>query len=544
MSSLQYQPLGVDQIRILRLLPGYKEDDLKGELSTVSIDDTAQCFDALSYMWGDPAPAGMIELSGLPLPIASNLAIALRHLRYVDKPLVIWIDAICINQEDLDERSRQVQLMRQLYRRADVVRIWINEPLVDSQSDAVRALQNFDGVSKTADDLWYGLGPDPSFWDPVAPLFRNRYWGRAWIQQEVLNAKLISPFTYHLSPAAREIGLGNNFWTLFELLSLQAPDLEVSNPRDRIYALMHLAEDYEDGQIVVDYSKSLVSVAIDAASCHVRLHHNVMFLMSARIVQPHEDQVNDLTQQQQAPTWLPPEWYGAVSSEYRISIGRFDSTTTCRPDSISISSRRLHLRGFRIDYVRRCLSRDLNTRQATPRQFGDSLLGYYLRVYAGVGMEKLSTDIFKVLLWTDDDAALRNFRRLLKNDFMDSRTADQHILSRGRPNGDLVRGVDLVTRVAIYQVVEELRDRLIIMTEDKLLAKVPSCAIQEGDEVWIVLGCPLPIVVRAQPNGTYVHICAAQMPSIQDDELVEGLSSDIQPGDRVGKWLVEDIELE
>ncbi|KAH7084171.1 heterokaryon incompatibility protein-domain-containing protein [Paraphoma chrysanthemicola] len=558
MSSFQYQPLGVGQIRILRVLPGYQENVLKGELSTASIDDTAQSFDALSYMWGDPAPIDTIELSGQPIPIASNLAVALRHLRYVDKPLVIWIDAICINQQDLDERSRQVQFMRQLYSRAEIVRIWINEPHVDSQSDAVRALQNFDSVPKTADDLWHGLGPDPSFWDPVAPLFRNNYWGRAWIQQEVLNARIIyvkwakhlAPFKYHTSPAARDVRIGNQFWTLDELLSLHAHELGISDSRDRIYALMHLAADYEDGQIVVDYSKTLVSVAIDATVCHVRSQHDVKFLMTARMVETREDQVSDHSQQQQAPTWLPLAWYEAVPPGKILDVKQFGSGTTCRPDSISISSRRLHLRDFRIDYVRRCLNHDLFIWQATPRQFCESLLGYYLRVYAGSTGEQGGPSPIEANL--DDDEALTIIMyeatigglALLFDLARDSRAADQHILSDGRLNGDLVQDVDPPTRAATYLIVNELWVQLILMTKDKLLAKVPNCAIQDGIEIWTVLGCPLPVVVRPQRNGTYIHICAAQMPSIQDNELIKGLSSDIQPGDRVGKWLVEDIELE
>ncbi|KAF2034246.1 hypothetical protein EK21DRAFT_41779, partial [Setomelanomma holmii] len=81
--------------------------------------------DALSYMWGDPTPTDKIKLQGTPLPIANNLATALRSLRYADKSLLTWIVAICINQQDLSERSKHVQLMRQLYRRAATVRVWI-----------------------------------------------------------------------------------------------------------------------------------------------------------------------------------------------------------------------------------------------------------------------------------------------------------------------------------------------------------------------------------------------------------------------------------
>jgi hypothetical protein len=175
-----YEPLQPDEIRILQLAPGHNEDTLIGELSVANIEDNAIKYDALSYMWGDPAPAGKIYISGKALPIASNLTVALHHLRYTEKPLIIWIDAICINQQNYDERAKQVQLMRKLYNRADTVRIWINEPGVDRDCDAVVALQNFPKVLRDKNEELTSMGEDPSFWDPLVPIFANQYWKRVW----------------------------------------------------------------------------------------------------------------------------------------------------------------------------------------------------------------------------------------------------------------------------------------------------------------------------------------------------------------------------
>jgi hypothetical protein len=175
-----YEPLQPDQIRILQLAPGHKGDTLVGELLVSSFNDNAIDYDALSYMWGDPAPADRISLSGKTLPIASNLTTALHHLRYSDKPLIIWIDAICIDQQNNDERARQVPLMRHLYKRASIVRIWINEPSVDSKCDAVVALQNFPVDLTNDDERVKSMGDEPTFWDPLVPIFTNKYWMRAW----------------------------------------------------------------------------------------------------------------------------------------------------------------------------------------------------------------------------------------------------------------------------------------------------------------------------------------------------------------------------
>jgi hypothetical protein len=186
--SFVYEPLEPGQIRVLQLAPGQKDDFFSGELITANIDDDALKYDALSYMWGDPAPMNTIYLSGKALPIASNLNTALHYLRYTDKPLVIWIDAICINQKDEIERAGQVQLMRRLYSGASMVRVWIDEPSIDGNSQVVAALIRFyeevNAMYIANNDLARsfvtGLGDDPRFWAPIMPIYTNEYWSRAW----------------------------------------------------------------------------------------------------------------------------------------------------------------------------------------------------------------------------------------------------------------------------------------------------------------------------------------------------------------------------
>jgi hypothetical protein len=178
--DLLYEPLQPGEIRILHLAPGSKDDTLIGELSIANIEHSAIEYDALSYMWGDPAPAGRIYISGKALPVASNLTMALQYLRYDDKPLIIWIDAICIDQQNYDERAEQVQLMRKLYRRANTVRIWIYEPDIDRDCDAIIALHNFPRALHNDHEKCKSMGKNPSFWDPLIPMFRNEYWNRVW----------------------------------------------------------------------------------------------------------------------------------------------------------------------------------------------------------------------------------------------------------------------------------------------------------------------------------------------------------------------------
>lgn len=195
----QDQQLGPCQIRLLHLAPGHVGNELVGELRVQSLDDNLTC-DILSYMWDDLTPVDSMIIHSKPnsgtstqrqmLPVAHNLNNALQSLNYPDKDktLIIWVDTVCINQMDLDERARQVTIMPQLYSRAQIVRSFINlEGSVDTECDAFKALQNF---TLTPDlEQSFDLGTDLMFFDPVAPMFANPYWSRVWVQQEVLSAK-------------------------------------------------------------------------------------------------------------------------------------------------------------------------------------------------------------------------------------------------------------------------------------------------------------------------------------------------------------------
>ncbi|CAN9099956.1 unnamed protein product [Alternaria alternata] len=99
-------------------------DDVKCHLETVSLNDNPK-FYAISYVWGDPNITLPITIDGKPLAITRNLCNGLQRLRKTDETLVIYADAACINQSDVNERSQQVQLMGEIYNSAQEVFIWL-----------------------------------------------------------------------------------------------------------------------------------------------------------------------------------------------------------------------------------------------------------------------------------------------------------------------------------------------------------------------------------------------------------------------------------
>ncbi|CAN9175100.1 unnamed protein product [Alternaria alternata] len=129
-AEMMYTPLDEDlnQIRILQL--NAASDDthfIECHISIASLDDPALEYEALSYVWGDRNNDQMIVLEGRLRRVTANLFRALQYLRHADRPRTLWVDAICIDQEDTDERGQQVSLMGPIFRKAETVVIWLGE---------------------------------------------------------------------------------------------------------------------------------------------------------------------------------------------------------------------------------------------------------------------------------------------------------------------------------------------------------------------------------------------------------------------------------
>lgn len=125
---------GHSSIRLLTILPGSFDTPLSCHLNEYqNCHDTP--YDALSYAWGESVPQQSISICGPAdseqstqyISITQNLSEALLHLRAESAPRKLWVDALCINQEDLEEKSLQVAHMGQVYRKADQVIVWLGE---------------------------------------------------------------------------------------------------------------------------------------------------------------------------------------------------------------------------------------------------------------------------------------------------------------------------------------------------------------------------------------------------------------------------------
>lgn len=132
-----YKPLSnssnTPQIRMLKLLPAEEPlDAVHCQLIVVAVHDCSP-YEALSYCWGNTTRNHTVHCNGLPLQVTQNLFSALQHLRSTQSPRTLWVDSICINQDDIGERSHQVLLMHDIFKRADRVISWIGPAAIDSE---------------------------------------------------------------------------------------------------------------------------------------------------------------------------------------------------------------------------------------------------------------------------------------------------------------------------------------------------------------------------------------------------------------------------
>jgi hypothetical protein len=194
-SSQFYDELpGLDHVRLIKLLPGSKNEQLQCEMETLTSIDSEDLYDALSYVWGDSTTTEGIICNGSIFQITTNLADGLRQLRYTDKPRMLWADAICINQTNDAEKSSQVRKMGDIYQAAKQVLVWLGRDNDGIAYDAFlliyetnQYLKAHYKTSVSLDSL--DICKDKSRWKNVTTLFALPWFRRVWVIQETGLAK-------------------------------------------------------------------------------------------------------------------------------------------------------------------------------------------------------------------------------------------------------------------------------------------------------------------------------------------------------------------
>lgn len=225
-SRFTYLPLesnSTNSFRIVTLLSGQGKSTLSCSLSHEDWRHPSQSYEAVSYFWGSPLRTKPILVDGKALQITSNLESALRHFRDEEngKSRRLWVDAICINQADRQERGQQVRQMFHIYNRASRVNVWLGDGTAGSDK-AMIFMNNtlapcfvsvgFSCMNEDANlksKFWeeWDAGKDvkclkaidhlitpkhAKTWSEIADLFCRPWWSRAWCVQELLSAQKVT----------------------------------------------------------------------------------------------------------------------------------------------------------------------------------------------------------------------------------------------------------------------------------------------------------------------------------------------------------------
>lgn len=205
------------EIRLLLLSPGLEDDEMQCSLKHVLLSSKPE-YEALSYAWGSSAKPRGVVCDDMEIPITESLFVALRYLRHPKEDGLsqsrekgdrcIWVDAICINQSDDNEKGSQVSLMGRIFSEARSTVVWLGE---DKNNKAENA---FDGINEIDEYLrMYAEGyQNPGLYQPnlrmedqfkakllgenvqtfnnkMKPIFDQSWFQRLWVVQEFVRAK-------------------------------------------------------------------------------------------------------------------------------------------------------------------------------------------------------------------------------------------------------------------------------------------------------------------------------------------------------------------
>ena len=200
--------LNRSQTRIVHIQPGSQSTQFVAYLEVIDLDfNSRPCYDAISYTCGDLTPVSSVYLTdiGIHLPIARNLTDAINRVLQDGIPGPFWIDAISINQTDVQERNQQVRLMTRIFVGAQQVLMWLGSDDGTLQS-ALRLLCKWANPCNDINlsmDLVYQIANTPQItnhveyirqldkettqqeWEILRAFFGRPYFRRAWIVQEI-----------------------------------------------------------------------------------------------------------------------------------------------------------------------------------------------------------------------------------------------------------------------------------------------------------------------------------------------------------------------
>ncbi|ENH63829.1 Heterokaryon incompatibility protein 6, OR allele [Fusarium oxysporum f. sp. cubense race 1] len=283
----------LSHIRLVYLHPG-TDEAVYCELITVSID-SAPSYEALSYTWGDPSRRESINMTTQgsettqQFSVTSNCYSALKRLRCRDRTRVLWIDALAIDQSNLDERNHQVSLMSRIYSQAAGVVVYLGESADNSDLAIEFIMECYD---PSPDNTSLSFPRSDTLMDALRNFFLRPWFTRVWVIQEVFLSSektiycgekeipwsAMENFKHYLVSARLQFRLpyvvskASNYFAaedagIFMLYALlDSRHCEATDPRDKIYSLLPILQSYNKSlNLIPRYQDTTAGIYTDCA---------------------------------------------------------------------------------------------------------------------------------------------------------------------------------------------------------------------------------------------------------------------------------------
>ena len=326
LNRLHYAQLdqNTKEIRLVLLEHGEPGIDIKCRLIHTTLRNHP-AYKALSYCWGEVKDLETIDIDGYVFNIGPNLRAALQSIRHLEESTYLWVDAICINQEDIAERNYQVPIMHEIYHQAVQVIVWLGKKSFDSDC-AMDVLEDKD-LSKRVDlfpprrdhsTAVIYIATAMATWEALSNFYRRSWWRRVWVIQEVVwaarditvmcGSRELSWETLLQSsiPIIRDavisssnmtettvagLGRASSLLTLTDRRARRIEALSVSfvellwqtrarkstDPRDKVFGILNLLP-LEEWPWIPDYSKDVAQIFAEVARSIIEKHRSLSLL--------------------------------------------------------------------------------------------------------------------------------------------------------------------------------------------------------------------------------------------------------------------------
>ncbi|KAK0372486.1 hypothetical protein CLIM01_10163 [Colletotrichum limetticola] len=560
-------------IRLFTLWPGTHESAIQGVFSVAALDD-APHYQCISYVWGDASDTKEITVDGEDFKIAVSLFSVLRRIRSEQEYLTVWADALCINQDDHEEKRVQVDMMFNIYSKCSNCFLWLGEvDLLDGELslDAARYGLDFiefcDDTDLEREDNGFSTAEGL---DKIRLTFQSllkcQWWRRIWTVQECVAPHtaffLWGPLTIARSPLIH-FGLNSNGgklarrrWTidkadehyfeatgtllsLLEILSVlrnqiesrsqamldgeasisflwNACDRQALDPRDKIFALLPFIAGSWACVKSSNYDISCIELFRRVTVDLIRACQSLLPLMGRRQSEAPLEELSwslDWRRQEMAQHRESNSFTMTLYLFPQFNASHGIPQLDCR-DLVSGDGRRLRLRGYFVGTLVRTIMPPVEVSSVPGHRFDYS---YTLRNLIKTWKQHIAEDAFSELRELDKPLFTKEAIAEFSGMWDDMEKADKYLFDSSGP--------------AEYGTSKKIQ--ILVWLQSRVMNIFLTCGgcfgvgthdTKEGDEVWILCSGFMPLILRpiksngeqSDDNGQVDRPATFILPEMQD----------------------------